>query len=784
VLVLGGPALAATTLYVNAAGCNNATGSPSYCTIGAAVKAASPGDTIVVSAGTYAESVTVNKPLTIEGAESGVDARTRGGAPESVVTGTGNNGETPFIVRANGVTIDGFTIEGATNQSVFGFGILLGAGTHGSQIVNNIVENNIAGLALTNNSTTSQTLIERNLFDDNNDAGSGSGVGIYTDQFVAGGTVSDVLIDSNAFASNGQAGLYFSSTDPAQPATGITISNNGFDGNGSGLFALNITSSAITDNTFSNSTNTTASDIGLLEGVSGLTVTGNEMASGAGRAMSLGNLGTGAPNPTAVTFNRNAVTGYTGPTATVEADAYTGILDATCNWWGDITGPTNADNPGGAGTTVGGGSVTFSPWLTSSDLSAPCPDNDLALSGVPTNITVDATTSAGAVVTYTPPVANDEDGGSLTVDCNPPSGSTFPIGVTTVTCTTTDTDDVPNTATANFTVTVNAVADNDLALSGVPTNITVDATTSAGAVVTYTPPVAKDEDGNARTVDCNPPSGSTFPIGPTLVTCTASDPDDSNSPVSTSFTVMVNDTDLALTNVPADISSPATSSAGAVVTYTPPTIVDEDTPAPSLSCDHASGSKFPVGTTTVTCSASDSDDANSPVSVAFTVTVTDSDLALTDTPPNVTVNATTSAGAPVHYTPPTVTDEDAPLLTVACSAPSGSTFAIGTTTVTCTISDTDDSNSPVSSTFTVTVVGAAGQLQKLATVVAGIGPGGSLSPKVQQAQADLAAGDVADAKGVLNAFVNEVRAQTGKKITAAQAGQLILAVQQILAVLG
>lgn len=245
-----------------------------------------------------------------------------------------------------------------------------------------------------------------------------------------------------------------------------------------------------------------------------------------------------------------------------------------------------------------------------------------------------------------------------------------------------------------------------------------------------------------------------------------------------------NDSDLALTNTPANITTAATSSAGAVVTYTPPTVVDEDSPLPTVSCDTPSGSTFAVGTTTVTCTVSDSDDSNGPVSTSFTVTVTDTDLALTGGPASLTVNATSPAGAVVNYTPPTAVDEDLPLPAVTCDTPPGSTFAIGTTTVTCSASDGDDSNGPVSTTFTVTVVGAAGQLQQLAAAVVGVGPGTSLADKVRQAEAFLAAGDTADAKSVLNAFINEVKAQSGKKITQATAAQLIAAAQQIIAVIG
>jgi hypothetical protein len=79
--------------------------------------------------------------------------------------------------------------------------------------------------------------------------------------------------------------------------------------------------------------------------------------------------------------------------------------------------------------------------------------------------------------------------------------------------------------------------------------------------------------------------------------------------------------------VPADITTEATSSSGAVVTYGV-TVEDETDATPSLSCTPASGSTFPVGTTTVTCTASDA--AGNTASATFTVTVTE-----TTTPPSV-----------------------------------------------------------------------------------------------------------------------------------------------------
>jgi uncharacterized repeat protein (TIGR01451 family) len=60
-------------------------------------------------------------------------------------------------------------------------------------------------------------------------------------------------------------------------------------------------------------------------------------------------------------------------------------------------------------------------------------------------------------------------------------------------------------------------------LSNMPPNQTIVATSSAGAVVTYALPSASDNSDPAPDVVCAPPSGSTFPIGERIVSCTATD---------------------------------------------------------------------------------------------------------------------------------------------------------------------------------------------------------------------------------------------------------------------
>jgi hypothetical protein len=107
--------------------------------------------------------------------------------------------------------------------------------------------------------------------------------------------------------------------------------------------------------------------------------------------------------------------------------------------------------------------------------------------------------------------------------------------------------------------------------------------------------------------------------------------DQGGATVSDTIVEHVTESDLAISNMPSDVTVDATSPLGAVVKYTGPSVVDED-PTASVSCDWPSGSTFPIGTTMVICKAV-SDDTNSPVSASFNVTVRDNDLALSNVRP-------------------------------------------------------------------------------------------------------------------------------------------------------
>ena len=112
---------------------------------------------------------------------------------------------------------------------------------------------------------------------------------------------------------------------------------------------------------------------------------------------------------------------------------------------------------------------------------------------------------SGAMVTYPAPTATN----ATTVTCTPPSGSSFPLGVTTVTCTASN---AAGSASCSFTVTVRPQPTITC-----PADITATSAGASGTTVTYPAPTAT----NATTVTCAPASGTNFPVGMTTVTCTA-----------------------------------------------------------------------------------------------------------------------------------------------------------------------------------------------------------------------------------------------------------------------
>ncbi|MDP3063990.1 MAG: HYR domain-containing protein [Chloroflexota bacterium] len=165
------------------------------------------------------------------------------------------------------------------------------------------------------------------------------------------------------------------------------------------------------------------------------------------------------------------------------------------------------------------------------------------------------------------------------------------------------------------------------------------------------------------------------------------------------------------------------------------------------------------------------------------MTVVDTTAPVVTAPADVTAIATSPAGAVVTYANATATDAVGVVSGPACVPASGSTFPLGTTTVTCTASDAAGNTG--SATFTVTVVSPAQATQNLITAIGNMGLPAGVATSLRAPLNNLNPNNVNAACGKLNAFINQVntKAQNGQ-LTPTQASQLLQAANGIKTALG
>lgn len=312
--------------------------------------------------------------------------------------------------------------------------------------------------------------------------------------------------------------------------------------------------------------------------------------------------------------------------------------------------------------------------------------------------------------------------------------------------------------------------------------VVAEATGPSDAAVPFTVTATDNFDPNP-TVSCNPAPGSVFPLGATMVSCSATDA--AGNSANAAFTVKVVDTTPpTFPTPPADVTVEATSPSGAVVTYSLPAATDLVDPSPTVECAPPSGNVFPLGTTTVGCTALDFSGNLSPPAL-FEVNVVDT------TPPvltvaDLTLNATSPAGAPLAaYPAAAVSAADiadlAPAISCAPAAPF--TFPIGMTTVTCTAADASGNTSAPGS-FVVTVKGAAEQTGDLVSDVEAAALPEGVATSLEAKLDDLDSLPVSARCGRLKAFANQVEALAGISIPADTAARWIEDAERIRAVLG
>jgi len=374
----------------------------------------------------------------------------------------------------------------------------------------------------------------------------------------------------------------------------------------------------------------------------------------------------------------------------------------------DCTNPTTTQTAGlgsGAFFPVGTTTETYE-VIDESGNTASCSftvtveDTEAPVVDCPGNIELSAdaglceTTATFSIPTFT----DNCPGGTISQTGGPISGSSFPVGSTTIEFTAEDAAGVQSNCT--FDVIVTDEEDPEITC---PPDISITILSGAcDTVVNYPAPTASDNcnDVTIGLID-GPASGETLAAGSYTVTIGAEDNAGNNS--TCSFTIDIAETSPPVFDCPDDItvnSDPGTCEG--VATFDPPTAAD---PCSDVTVTQTggppSGSTFPAGSTEVEFTAED-EFGNTEV-CNFNIIVVDDSPPTIDCPDDIEVgNDPAVCGAIVNYTTP-VGDDNCGVAEVnlAAGLPSGAFFPVGETTVTYEVVDLSGTTADCS--FTVTV---------------------------------------------------------------------------------
>jgi gliding motility-associated-like protein len=350
-------------------------------------------------------------------------------------------------------------------------------------------------------------------------------------------------------------------------------------------------------------------------------------------------------------------------------------VNISVNGTPDATIPSNcgaifAGNVYGSFTVVSGSSKNGGELCCSVASTETIPPQ---ITDCPSDITINVPTSGCEIAGgWTPPSVSDNCAvRSFTTTHGP--ADPLPIGITTVTYTAVDNYD--NTSVCSFTVTV--VDNTAPVFENCPEDITIEAESSCQAIVSWTAPVASDN--CSSTLSSTHVPGSSFSIGTTAVTYTATDP--SGNSTTCTFNVTVKDTSPPIiANCPAAITVEATGCVESV-SWNPPDVVDNC--SATLTASHTPGSTFERGTTVVTYTATDP--AGHTSSCSFKVIVADTTIpVITGCPANISLTVAACEGV-ASWTAPVATDNC--LESMTATHQPGSIFPLGTTRVTYAATD-------------------------------------------------------------------------------------------------
>jgi HYR domain/Immunoglobulin domain/Immune inhibitor A-like, MAM domain len=322
------------------------------------------------------------------------------------------------------------------------------------------------------------------------------------------------------------------------------------------------------------------------------------------------------------------------------------VFTGDCSALTPVVGACNDDNgpvcsgtqasvqfPGVAGTAyliLAGG---YNQAAGTLNLMARTRDTEPPVITCPANMVTNATAGQCAqVVTYTVTATDNHPGAGVV--CDPPSGSSFAVGIHTVMCTATDA--AGNVAACSFTLTVRDVEPPVLTC---PSDFTVE----CGTPWSFGEPMVMDlcDDANVNftilSTDMTPLCGNSFMA---TRTWQATDSSGNNSTCSQNVTVLDRTPPTLTCPAPLVFQNDPGQSVRSNVTFN--VTAADGCGTAMVTCNHPSGSDFPMGVTTVACTAVD--DCNNTNTCSFTLTV--------QVPPGITadpISRTANIGGTVAF---------------------------------------------------------------------------------------------------------------------------------------
>src|SRR5207249_1939420 len=232
-----------------------------------------------------------------------------------------------------------------------------------------------------------------------------------------------------------------------------------------------------------------------------------------------------------------------------------------------------------------------------------------------------------------------------------------------------------NTSTCTFTVTI---TDTQNPVLTCPSNLVLPPGAGRSTRFHFTSPFRSTDNCAVTNLVSTPPSGGTFPLGVTTVTNTATDASGNTS--TCTFTVTITDTQNPVLTCPSNLVLPADAGRcnRSNVTFT--VTATDNCAVTNLVSVPPSGSTFPLGVTTVTNTATDASGNRS--TCTFTVTITDTQNPVITCPSNLVLPADAGRCNRSNVTFTVTATDNCAMTNLVSTPPSGSTFAVGATTVT------------------------------------------------------------------------------------------------------